>query len=181
MELDFKAVKALSSPTRVKILHHILEKESTPTQISSRLDKSKSTVSSHLSNLHKAGLVEKDEEEGRKRVSYTPTRKARAIVKGKERKVRFTLASSALSMMVALVALGSGARELFTESYQAQDQATAMTMESTDAAAQEAPSTLMNLSPDILLFIGAGLLGFSVLGVLYAVTINKLSTRAQDG
>jgi DNA-binding transcriptional ArsR family regulator len=178
MELDFKAVKALSSPTRVKILHQVLEKESTTTQLSNNLDKSKSTISSHLTTLHKAGLVEKDEKEGRKRVSYSPTRKAKAIVEGKERKVRFTIASSALSMMVALVAIGSGARELFTENYMTQDQSMgAMTMaqESADTAAQEAPSTLMNLSPEILLFAGVGLLGFSAAGVLYAFLINRLS------
>jgi DNA-binding transcriptional ArsR family regulator len=178
MELDFKAVKALSSPTRVKILHQVLEKESTPTRLSEDLDKSKSTISSHLTTLHKAGLVEKDEKEGRKRVSYSPTRKAKAIVEGKERKVRFTIASSALSMMVALVAIGSGGRELFTENYMTQDQSMgAMTMaqESADTAAQEAPSTLMNLSPEILLFAGVGLLGFSAAGVLYAFLINRLS------
>ncbi|MFT4892440.1 MAG: DNA-binding transcriptional ArsR family regulator [Candidatus Nanohaloarchaea archaeon] len=178
MELDFKAVKALSSPTRVKILHQVLEKESTPTQLSDNLDKSKSTISSHLTTLHKAGLVEKDQEEGRKRVSYSPTRKARAIVEGRERKVRFTIASSALSMMVALVAMGSGAQELFRDSYQSEQRTMdAMTMgqESAGTAAQEAPSTLMNLSPEILLFVGAGFLTFSALGVLYAFTINRLS------
>jgi DNA-binding transcriptional ArsR family regulator len=177
MELDFKAVKALSSPTRVKILHQVLEKESTPTRLSEDLDKSKSTISSHLTTLHKAGLVEKDEKEGRKRVSYTPTRKAKAIVEGKERKVRFTIASSALSMMVALVAIGSGANSLITD-YQTQERsmdAMTLSQESAGTAAQEAPSTLMNLSPEILLFIGAGFLGFSAAGVLYAFTVSKLS------
>lgn len=178
MELDFKAVKALSSPTRVKILHHILEKESTPTKLSNELDKSKSTISSHLSTLHRAGLVEKDEEEGRKRVTYSPTRKAKAIVEGKERKVRFTIASSALSMMIALVAIGSGARGIISETgYRAAESADTMgtmSQESTEMA-REAPSTLMNLSPDILLFIGAGLLMFSATGILYAFTVEKLS------
>lgn len=181
MELDFKAVKALSSPTRVKILHQVLEKEATPTQLSDELGKSKSTISSHLTTLHKAGLVEKDEVEGRKRVSYSPTRKAKAIVEGKERKVRFTIASSALSMMIGLIAVGSGAREVLQESQQeyAQEQAMgAMTtaQESADTAVQEAPSTIMSLSPDILFFIGAGLLAFSTAGILYAFIINKLSS-----
>jgi len=52
MEINFNTVKALS-PTRVKILDQILDKESTPTQISNELDKSKSTISSHLSTLQK--------------------------------------------------------------------------------------------------------------------------------
>ncbi|PSH00254.1 MAG: hypothetical protein BRC28_00445 [Nanohaloarchaea archaeon SW_4_43_9] len=174
MELDFKAVKALSSPTRVKILNQVLEKESTPTRLSDDLDKSKSTISSHLSTLHKAGLVEKDEEDGRKRVTYSPTRKAKAIVEGKERRVRFTLASSALSMMVALVAIESGAREILTEKTVEQaDSATALSQGSADAAVQETSSTAF-LSPDILLFIGVGLLTFSVLGILYGFILRKL-------
>lgn len=178
MELDFKAVKALSSPTRVKILHHILEKESTPTRLSDELGKSKSTISSHLSKLHKAGLVDKDKEDGRKRVTYSPTRKAKAIVEGKERRVRFTIASSALSMMVALVAIGSGAREkLLNNSYQVQDQASAMTMESADMAANETSSVLTSLSPDVLLFIGTGLLAFSAMGIIYGVTLRKLQSE----
>lgn len=178
MELDFKAVKALSSPTRVKILHQVLEKDATPTQLSDKLDKSKSTISSHLTKLHKAGLVEKDEVEGRKRVSYSPTRKAKAIVEGKERRVRFTIASSALSMMVGLIAIGTGTREkVFNSQSASQDSMNTMALaqESADTAAREAPSTLINLSPDILLFVGVGLLSFSAAGVLYAVTISKLS------
>ena len=175
MELDFKSVKALSSPTRVKILHKILEKEATPTQLSGELDKSKSTISSHLSKLHTAGLVEKDKKEGRKRVCYSPTRKARAIVKGKERRVQFTLASSALSMMVALIAIGSGTQELISSS--GSDQAVgAMTM-AQESAASEAPSTLLNLSPEILLFTGAGLLGVSVVSFIYGITVKKLSAE----
>jgi DNA-binding transcriptional ArsR family regulator len=179
MELDFKAVKALSSPTRVKILHHILEKESTPTKLSNELEKSKSTISAHLSTLHKAGLVDKDEEEGRKRVTYSPTRKAKAIVEGKERRVRFTIASSALSMMVALVAIGSGAREMMTDTAysQAESAGTMGTMsQGTADMTRESTSTLVNLSPDILLFMGAGLLAFSAMGILYAFTLEKLSS-----
>lgn len=176
MELDFKSVKALSSPTRVKILHQILEKEATPTQLSDELDKSKSTISSHLSKLHTAGLVEKDKKEGRKRVCYSPTRKARAIVQGKERRVQFTLASSALSMIVALIAIGSGAQEIINGSSGSDQAVGAMTM-AEESAASEAPSTLLNLSPDILFFIGAGLLGASIAGLVYGITVNKLSAE----
>jgi len=75
MEINFNTVKALSSPTRVKILDQILDKESTPTQISNELDKSKSTISSHLSTLQNADLIEKDSKEGRRRVTYSPTKK----------------------------------------------------------------------------------------------------------
>lgn len=110
MELDFKTVKALSSPTRIKIINCILEKERTPTNISNEIGKTKSTVSNHIDKLLESELVVKDEEEGRKRVVYQPTNKARNIVKGKEKKVRFTLASSALSLLGGLGFLWTGLR-----------------------------------------------------------------------
>jgi len=91
MEINFNTVKALSSPTRVKILDQILDKESTPTQISNELDKSKSTISSHLSTLQNADLIEKDSKEGRRRVTYSPTKKQKAIIEGKEKKSSFHL------------------------------------------------------------------------------------------
>jgi len=106
MELDFKAVKALSSPTRIRILNCLLEKEATPTEISRSVGKSNSTVSNHLDKLIGADLLEKDERDGRKRVVYSPTKKAEAIVKGKEKKVRFSLGSSAVSLLGA-IGLGS--------------------------------------------------------------------------
>ncbi|MFB6115614.1 MAG: ArsR/SmtB family transcription factor [Candidatus Nanohalobium sp.] len=99
MELDFKSVKALSSPTRVKILRKLMEGKSTTTRLSEDLDKSKSTISSHLKELTEAGLLEKDEKEGRRRVEYRATRKVEAIVKGKERKVKFSIASSAFTAL----------------------------------------------------------------------------------
>lgn len=105
MELDFRTIKALSSPTRIAILDRLLEKDATPTSLSEDLDKSKSTVSSHLSVLLDAGLVEKDEEEGRRRVVYSPTRKAATIVEGRERRIRFSVTSAIVS---AFLLLGSG-------------------------------------------------------------------------
>ncbi len=110
MELDYKAIKALSAPTRIKILHRLLEKERTPTQLSDDLGKSKSTISSHLSTLEEAGLVEKDKREGRRRVTYAPTRKAKAIVEGRERTVRFSVASSVLSLAMGATVIGSAFR-----------------------------------------------------------------------
>jgi DNA-binding transcriptional ArsR family regulator len=106
MELDFQTVKALSSPTRVNILREVLENEATPTQLSDELGKSKSTVSSHLNKLTEAELLEKDSVEGRKRVTYRPTRKAQAIVEGRERKVKFSIASSAVTTFAGIASLG---------------------------------------------------------------------------
>lgn len=108
MELDFDTVKALSSPTRIAILRNVLEKESTTTELSKDLEKSKSTVSNHLTKLTKAGLLKKNKVDGRKRVTYESTRKARSIVKGREKKVKFSLASSAVSAFAGMGLIGLG-------------------------------------------------------------------------
>lgn len=108
MELDFDTLKALSSPTRIAILREALERESTTTQLSNELEKSKSTVSTHLSKLTEAGLLRKNKVEGRKRVTYESTKKARSIVKGREKKVKFSLASSAVSAFAGIGLIGLG-------------------------------------------------------------------------
>lgn len=102
MELDFASIQALSSTTRLRILKQLLEKESTPTDLSDRVDRSKSTVTSHLDVLCDAGLVEKDAEEGRRRVIYRPTDKAKVILHGGERRVRFTVGSVVLTSLLAV-------------------------------------------------------------------------------
>jgi len=107
MELNFKTVKALSSATRIQILSLVLKKNRSPTDISKKVDKSKSTVSSHLESLVEAGLVEKDKKEGRRRVLYSPTRKAETIVEGKERKVKFSIASSAITSLAGFGLIAS--------------------------------------------------------------------------
>ncbi len=175
MEIDFKTVRALSSPTRVRILHELLEKESTPTGLSKKTGKSKSTVSAHLSTLHESGLIDKDSKEGRKRVVYSPTDKAKAIVNGKERKVKFSIASSIISAFTGLTLAYEGVNRL---NFLADD-----AMESVDMEAEMAADTAaetgfetgsMLFSGEIFLFIGFGLLTFSVLAFLYGYTVRKI-------
>jgi DNA-binding transcriptional ArsR family regulator len=144
MELDYGVIKALSSPTRIKILHRVREKPATPTQLSDEIGKSKSTIASHLAMLVEAGLVEKDEEEGRRRVTYAPTRKARAIVEGRERTVKFSVASSVLSAVVGIGLIGSRFMPSQAETNAgggSGDQAGSLTMESADAAVAGSDTT----------------------------------------
>ncbi|MFB6200229.1 MAG: ArsR/SmtB family transcription factor [Candidatus Nanohaloarchaea archaeon] len=173
MELDFKSVKALSSPTRIKILNQVLEKEATPTRISQEIGKSKSTVASHLEKLQKAGLVEKDEEKGRKRVTYSPTRKTRAILNGKERKVKFTLASSIVSMFAGASLGFISLKELAGK---ASYQASPSSMTALDTATPEAGEASQQLfGPEILLILGTALITLSVIGFVSGYTFNKLN------
>lgn len=190
MEINFNTVKALSSPTRVKILNQILDKDSTPTQLSNKLGKSKSTVSSHLSKLQKAELIQKDSKEGRRRVTYSPTSKAEAIIQGKERKVKFSFGSSALSALAGLVIGGYTLMPRFRGT--SQDMATSsdtgtmstMTAESADMSAEAAKAASeaspgidfsnVLFSSEILLGVGILFLGIAVFSFIYGWTMNTL-------
>lgn len=134
MELDFRTVRALSSASRIEILNLVAEDSWTPTDLAEEIGKSKSTVVSHLSKLEKAGLVEKDAVEGRKRVMYSGTRKAGSIVAGKEKTVKFSIATSAVSGLLAALATPYWFTELFGGSSASGE------MEALDAAARTASS-----------------------------------------
>ncbi|AOV94392.1 hypothetical protein AQV86_00525 [Nanohaloarchaea archaeon SG9] len=199
MELDFKSIRALSSPTRLKILKSILDSDSTTTKLSDELGKSKSTISSHLKDLNEADLVEKDEKEGRRRVVYRPTRKAEAIVKGKERKVKFSVASSVFSAFIGTFLIWKDlTREKASTALQtAKDTVSpegpegmeAFTMESAGNATREAVNnTTQNVADtaqaagieQFFLFLGLGLLMISASTLIYGLAIKHLGSRAVE-
>ncbi len=78
---DADVYRALSSDTRMEILNTLLEGERTPTDISSKLNKSKATIVEHLDKLREADLVEKVEVDGRKWVFYKLTPRGKSIIK----------------------------------------------------------------------------------------------------
>lgn len=73
--------RALSSDTRLGILNVLTEGDRTPTDISYKLQKSKSTICEHLEKLQEAELVEKIEREGKKWVFYKLTSKGKIILR----------------------------------------------------------------------------------------------------
>ncbi|MFB6207818.1 MAG: ArsR/SmtB family transcription factor [Candidatus Nanohaloarchaea archaeon] len=164
MELDFDSVRALSSPTRIQILREVLKQEATTTDLSRELEKSKSTISSHLETLRAAGLLEKDAEEGRKRVIYRPTRKAEAIVKGKERKVKFSVASTVFAAAAGLTSIlkWNAPKKEFQQS-------AAMVADASGATASTGsePGT-------VFLVAGIGFLSIAVLSLLYGIVMREL-------
>lgn len=170
MELDFQTVKALSSPTRIKILNGLLDGESTPTRLSDEVGKTKSTVSSHLEKLVDAGLVERDDVEGRRRVVYRPTRKAESIVKGRERKVKFSFASSAVTGLAGAVLLSSR----LVSSPVATADSSALAVETQAGAAGAGATGPAVSTPAILLAAGASLLAFSGLALGYGLVVRGL-------
>ncbi|WEL23984.1 ArsR/SmtB family transcription factor [Candidatus Nanohalovita haloferacivicina] len=176
MELDFKTVKALSSPTRIKILSRVLEKEYTPTDLSNDIGKSKSTISSHLETLVGSGLVEKDSEEGRKRVVYHPTDKARAIVNEKEKKVKFSIVSSTVTGLVGLGFVGSTLIERpqkgSLQNYAA-DQGASIMMEGARNAPKATEAASSN-PEQVFFFLGLGFLTISISAILYGLLMRAL-------
>jgi len=187
MELDFKSIRALSSPTRLKILKKVLEGELTTTKLSDELGKSKSTISSHLTNLTEAGLLEKEKKEGRRRVVYRPTKKAEAIVKGKERKVKFSVGSSALSGIGGLFLVWKDLNQSLTGkmseassssdvgSFNAVD-AGELSKDTAEAAAQSSGTGF----EQALLFLGVGLLAFSFSTLIFGLALNYLGTEEDE-
>lgn len=173
MDLDFKSVKALASSTRLEILNNVLEEEATTTGISDKLDKSKSTVSDHLKVLVDAGLVEKDEEEGRRRVIYSPTDKACAIVKGRERKVKFSVVSTALTSITGLVLLGRTFVPSKPQERLASADSQMMMQDATETASNAAASGLSPAEMAVVV-IGFGLLVTSALLLSYTYLMKKI-------
>ncbi|MCX6776355.1 MAG: VIT domain-containing protein, partial [Candidatus Micrarchaeota archaeon] len=78
---DIEVYRALSSDTRVGILNTLLEGERTPTDISTKLNKSKATIVEHLDKLREANLVEKIEVDGKKWVFYKLTPRGKSVIK----------------------------------------------------------------------------------------------------
>lgn len=189
MEINFNTVKALSSPTRVKILNQVLDKDSTPTQLSKELGKSKSTVSSHLSTLQKAELIEKHSVEGRRRVTYSPTDKAEAIIEGRERKVRFSFGSSVFSALAGLSIGGyallprfaNSSKDVATRSAEGIGTMTAQSAEMGTEALNTASKASSGIDFSNILFSGeiflatsVLFLGIAVFSFVYGWTVNKL-------
>lgn len=173
MNLDFKTVRALSSPTRVEILSHSLQNEATPTNTADKIGKSKSTVSSHLEKLVKAGLLEKDQEPGRKRVVYQPTKKAEAIVNGRERKVKFSITSSAITALAGLAFLYPLTGGLSGTDDEAEAD---LMMESADAAPEAAEPGLETALAEPFLFISAGFILVSLTALSYGLVLRELDS-----
>ncbi|MEM4263344.1 MAG: winged helix-turn-helix domain-containing protein [Candidatus Woesearchaeota archaeon] len=77
--LNQSTFKALAAGTRVKILKTLEQRRHTQSELSAVLNISVPTVKEHLSDLVKAGLVNRHEE-GRKWIYYSLTEKAKCIL-----------------------------------------------------------------------------------------------------
>jgi len=73
--------RALSSETRIALLRELQQRDLTPTDLSTKVGKSKATVVEHLDKLMEAGFVEKKEEEGKKFVFYKLTGRGKDVLR----------------------------------------------------------------------------------------------------
>jgi DNA-binding transcriptional ArsR family regulator len=99
MYLDEKALKALSSGSRIEILRRLGEKRRTVTELSKELNLTKPTVHEHLSKLLDAGLIMKRDGQ-HKWVYYELARKGREILHPHETtKIRVLLVSALIAFV----------------------------------------------------------------------------------
>jgi DNA-binding HxlR family transcriptional regulator len=91
MKLDMETMQALSSRKRIQILEQLSNETRTPANLTSELDLSKSTVSSHLSELVETGLASRSKWQKRRRVEYSLTEKAEKIIKGEKTYIDFRM------------------------------------------------------------------------------------------
>jgi len=181
MEIDTKTFRALASPTRIEILRAVMERGSTPTKLSEEVGKTKSTVSSHLETLMEADLVSKEEAEGRRRVEYSPTKKAETIVKGRERKVRFSVATG----LIAMVAGGASIWTFFkvrATGYQSADSGEVSAL-AAEAGARTADAGSGSTVPEaelVFLLLGMGLITVAAGSFLFGMMINRLDTNPNE-
>ncbi|MEK6822535.1 MAG: winged helix-turn-helix domain-containing protein [Nanoarchaeota archaeon] len=95
--LDKSSFKALAVDTRVDILKTLGQRRHTQSELAADLGLSVPTIKQHLDALEKAGLVLRNEE-GRKWVYYSLTKKGKAIVNPEEKKFWIALAVFVLTV-----------------------------------------------------------------------------------
>jgi DNA-binding transcriptional ArsR family regulator len=167
MELDFAGIKAVSSRTRVKILKEThRQTQATITSLGEELGLSKSTVSAHLDKLRDADLVERDEEDGRRRVVYRPTPTGEKLPKGRKVPVRL----AALGVLSLAGSAASTALKLFSPGTESTGEMGALAEEAAPRAAEAAPSAAGTGAIElVLLAIGLALLSLSAIAYLRPV------------
>ncbi len=106
--LDSETFRALSSETRIRLLRLLENGRRTLTNLSSETGLAKPTVQFHLENLMKVDLILK-ENEGRKWLYYSLTRKGRSILNPGAKKIQIILALSVTFLGIGIAILSFSA------------------------------------------------------------------------
>lgn len=102
--LDSETFKALSSKTRISLLRLLENGRRTLTDLSRETGLAKTTIQFHVENLMKVDLVRK-ENEGRKWLYYSLTRKGKSILNPDVKKIQIILALSVTCLVIAIATL----------------------------------------------------------------------------
>jgi len=100
--LDSETFKALSSDTRIKLLKKLDDHKMTLTDLANALELSKTTVQFHLESLMNVGLIRK-EDQGRKWLYYSLTKKGRGILNPDGKKIHVILTLSIGLVVVSIL------------------------------------------------------------------------------
>jgi len=158
VKLELRHLRALASRTRIKILREVADqRQPTVTSLSQELNLSKSTISEHLDHLVEAEIVDREEEQDRRRVVYQPTKTGERLASGK--KVPVKLAAAGILSLTASAA--TYLQKGFTSQASAAEQLAAPTAD-TEAAETAATGTGSGI-PELLALLGAILLIASAL------------------
>ncbi len=103
--LDMAAFKALASDTRLDILKSLDGKKMSLKDISSATRLNKATLHEHLSKLHEAGLVEKNEREGHKWVYYKLSWKGECLLHPENTKIVILFSATFIALFLGIVQL----------------------------------------------------------------------------
>ncbi|MFP4116816.1 MAG: winged helix-turn-helix domain-containing protein [Candidatus Aenigmatarchaeota archaeon] len=165
LRLNEETAKVLSSDTRKEIIKLLDERNMTVTELSRKLDLSKSTVHEHLNKLLDAKFVNKLDEEGKKWVYYELTKKGKDVVGNRVKQV-LLFASSAVAGVIGIQQLYS----YFETGYQMKESADpgTMTEEATGVAETTAEATSGNIH------LAAAVILFAVVAVLLLYYYKKM-------
>jgi hypothetical protein len=109
-------------------------------------------------------------------------------VKGKKKKVRFSLASSAVTGLAGVAVAGRGVQELLVSGSSAAgsgDQAGALSAQGAEMQALDqgsraaAESSSSILGPELLIFAGAGLITVSAGTLVFGLVLDRLATDSK--
>jgi len=174
MDLDFRAIKALSSRTRIKILRELLREEATAERLKQSVDSAPDQVVMHLETLQNADLIDaRAADDGFSQV-YEPTEKARAIVSGQERKFRFSMGTSAIASIGGAAMVGWKFLRTKKQPYRpSMAETNGLAVDAANQSAQDAANGLVQFDP----ILAGGVLLFAVAAgiFLYGRIIKQLS------
>ncbi len=157
--LDSQSLKVLGADTRQNILKELKERPHTASELSRHLDKHITTIKEHLDLLMEAGLVDRNEREGRKWVYYSLSRKGEKLFKSSY--------SWVVILGLSLVCILAGILPVFQGSQMYMKELSVGAVR--DAAESSAPATAAtNLLPVIMIVAGLA-------GMVYLLYKNRMN------